>query len=607
MGWQTIPLGELCNVLDSKRKPITKRDRISGEIPYYGATGVVDYVRDFLFDEKLVLVGEDGAKWESGDATAFVIEGKTWVNNHAHVLRPNRQALLDEWLAYYLTHLDLTPFVGGLTVPKLNQGSLREIPVVVPPLEEQKRIVAILDKAFEGIAKATANAERNLVNARELFERSVAKILVETQFESVSSVRELAVARKGAIRTGPFGSQLLHSEFTDDGPVAVLGIDNVVKNEFRWKRRRYISEEKYAGLKRYTVTPGDVLISIMGTCGRCAIVPEDIELAINSKHLCCITLDQSKCLPEYLHTYFLYHPTALQYLTAQSKGSIMDGLNMGIIQDMPVELPSIQDQQKIAAIASNLQKANSELLGKYEEKLICLDDLRKVLLHKAFSGELTTTNERRPNVNVGLLEDTASPQYTADVLAFAYAKHRSAQRDRTFGRVKGQKVLHLVEAVAGVDLGRNPIKDAAGPNDSAHMRRAEDWAAQQGYFAFEARGTGGYDFRPGRSFEKTLASAYARLSPHKDAIARVIDLLVPMDSQEAEVLATVQAAWNNLIIDGVEPTRDAIVAEARENWSASKLEIPVTKFENAIRFIRQNDITPDGSAKPVRNRQESLF
>ena len=85
--WQTHKLGELCEVLDSKRKPITKRNRVSGEYPYYGATGILDYVADYIFDEKLILIGEDGAKWGSGENSAFSAEGQYWVNNHAHVIR----------------------------------------------------------------------------------------------------------------------------------------------------------------------------------------------------------------------------------------------------------------------------------------------------------------------------------------------------------------------------------------------------------------------------------------------------------------------------------------------------------------------------------------
>jgi len=164
-GWVTKPLGDLCDlcdVLDSRRKPITKRDRVAGEFPYYGATGILDYVADYIFDEPLILIGEDGAKWGPNENTAFMADGKYWVNNHAHVIRPHRKVVLDSWLIYHLNVSDLSPFITGLTVPKLNQAKMREIPIPLPPLGEQKRIVGILDEAFSGIAAAIANAERKL-------------------------------------------------------------------------------------------------------------------------------------------------------------------------------------------------------------------------------------------------------------------------------------------------------------------------------------------------------------------------------------------------------------------------------------------------------------
>lgn len=390
-GWPTKPLGDLVDVLDRLRKPITKKDRKAGPYPYHGATGVLDHVDGYLFDEPLVLIGEDGAKWEAGANSAFAIEGKTWVNNHAHVIRPHRDQVLDDWLIYYLNGADLMPFISGMTVPKLNQGRLREIPIPLPPLEEQQRIVAVLDEAFGGLARARAHAEANLQNARELFERQVAQAFeVVTEYTSTKTnlVSEIAYPKKGSIRTGPFGSQLLHSEFTDDG-IAVLGIDNAVNNEFRWGKSRFISLEKYEALKRYTVFPDDVIITIMGTCGRCAIVPDDVPTAINTKHLCCITLDPQKCLPEYLHAYFLHSPTALEYLSRNASGSVMDGLNMGLIKGLPVELPSFEQQATVVRVFTDAKNSTAELQAAYTTKLQDLGDLRQSLLQKAFAGELT--------------------------------------------------------------------------------------------------------------------------------------------------------------------------------------------------------------------------
>ena len=176
-GWEYMPLGEICDVLDSKRKPITKNKRQSGNIPYYGATGLLDYVKEFLFDEKLVLLGEDGAKWNAGDISAYIIEGKSWVNNHAHVLRPKRQLISDEYLTYYLNFSDLSGYITGVTVPKLNQEKMRGITVPVPPLPEQQRIVEYLDTQFAKIDALKANAAQQLQAAKDLFQSALKDLM----------------------------------------------------------------------------------------------------------------------------------------------------------------------------------------------------------------------------------------------------------------------------------------------------------------------------------------------------------------------------------------------------------------------------------------------
>jgi len=261
--------------------------------------------------------------------------------------------------------------------------------IPTPPLKEQERIVAILDEAFEAIATAKANTEKNLQNASALFDSSLGGIAPQAEQASWArtTVADIAGKHKGAMRTGPFGSQLLHGEFVDEG-IAVLGIDNVVANEFRWGKSRFVTPEKYRQLERYRAHPGDVLISIMGTCGRCAVVPEDIPTAINTKHLCCITLDRKRCLPGYLHAYFLHHPVAHDFLAKRAKGSIMEGLNMGIIQELPVLLPSITRQRELIAALATLKVEIQHFESVQQSKLAALEALKQSLLHQAFTGKL---------------------------------------------------------------------------------------------------------------------------------------------------------------------------------------------------------------------------
>lgn len=170
--YEMVKLGDVCNILDSKRKPITKHQRISGPYPYYGATGELDRVADFLFDEPLILLGEDGAKWGAAEESAYKISGKTWVNNHAHVLRPNRTKILDTYLVTYLNGLDLTKFVTGGVVPKLNQENMKKIPIPLPPLDVQQQIVDEIENKQSAISharKIIENLERERDNILPAF------------------------------------------------------------------------------------------------------------------------------------------------------------------------------------------------------------------------------------------------------------------------------------------------------------------------------------------------------------------------------------------------------------------------------------------------------
>jgi type I restriction enzyme S subunit len=144
VGWVT--LGELATNHDSRRRPVTKSARRPGDVPYYGASGVVDYVSGYIFDGDFLLVSEDGANLLARTTPiAFSVSGKSWVNNHAHVLEFPTY-VQRRFVEIYLNSVDLSPFIGKAAQPKLNQANLNRIPVPAPGLEEQAQIVSTLDK-----------------------------------------------------------------------------------------------------------------------------------------------------------------------------------------------------------------------------------------------------------------------------------------------------------------------------------------------------------------------------------------------------------------------------------------------------------------------------
>ena len=159
--WRIKPLGKICTYYDSRRIPITEKDRVWGEIPYIGASGVIDYINDFIFDEDLLCVSEDGANLVARTyPIAFSISGKTWVNNHAHVLKFSHK-YTQNIVESYLNMINLQDFLTGMAQPKLNRAKLDIIPIPLPEEEEQQKISDFLSEA-DTIIKEQSNKVEQL-------------------------------------------------------------------------------------------------------------------------------------------------------------------------------------------------------------------------------------------------------------------------------------------------------------------------------------------------------------------------------------------------------------------------------------------------------------
>ncbi|MBW8330715.1 MAG: restriction endonuclease subunit S [Prolixibacteraceae bacterium] len=188
-GWVEKKLNQISENLDSKRIPITKNVRSSGEYPYYGASGIVDYVADYIFDDDLLLVSEDGANLLARTyPIAFPVSGKIWVNNHAHVLKFD-DLTTQRFVEYYLNSIRLDPFVSGMAQPKLNQAMLNRIPIPVPPIKDQKQIVFRLD----ALSVETKQLEENYQKRLESLEELKKSILQKAFSGELTTVKEIAL------------------------------------------------------------------------------------------------------------------------------------------------------------------------------------------------------------------------------------------------------------------------------------------------------------------------------------------------------------------------------------------------------------------------------
>jgi type I restriction enzyme, S subunit len=300
------------------------------------------------------------------------------------VVRPNIERVIPRYLFFILNspgfQFSLKNVVKGI---HLYPKDLERIQVYCPSLEDQKRIVKVLDEA-----DALRQKRKQVIGLLDDYMKSVFLEMFGQKspgYESWQLVRlkEITKKSKGSMRTGPFGSDLLHSEFVDSG-VAVIGIDNAVQNKFAWDQRRFITQKKYEKLKRYTLFPKDIIITIMGTVGRTAVIPEDIPLAINTKHLAALTLDHNLANPYFISYSMHSNPLVANQICHQGRGAIMTGLNLGIIKELQIKLPPVKKQNEFELILKKSEAIKHIMFVQLEE----LKNQFQALMQKAFKGEL---------------------------------------------------------------------------------------------------------------------------------------------------------------------------------------------------------------------------
>lgn len=387
-------IGDLCDLINGRAfKPSEWTDQ---GLPIIRIQNLNDEAKPFNYfngdyrEQHEVNDGDLLFSWSGTPGTSFGAffwnRGKGVLNQHIFNVHVDKKRVEKRYFRYAMNNrLDLIigQAHGGVGLKHITKGRLEAVKIPLPPLSEQKRIADILDKADAIRRKRQQAIEEAEAAIHSSFLGIVGPSASEYKSWKPVEIESLAENKKGSMRTGPFGSNLKHSEFVDEG-VAVLGIDNAVKNRFAWDERRYITHDKYEELKRYTVKPDDVIITIMATNGRSAVVPDDIPLAINTKHLACITLDKEKAEPEFVSNAIHRHPHVMTQLGAKGRGAIMTGLNLGIIKKTTIPLPPIEVQRQFTQALNKLRELESRLESSLSES----NDLFNSLVQRAFKGEL---------------------------------------------------------------------------------------------------------------------------------------------------------------------------------------------------------------------------
>ena len=362
-------LEEICDILDSRRIPITASDRKSGPYPYYGANGVQDYVSDYIFDDELVLLAEDGGNFGSKEKPiAYRVSGKCWVNNHAHVLKPKDMLDVD-YLCYSLMFYDVSGLVNGATRQKLTQADMRKMEIPLRSMSEQKRITAVLNMISELISlrkKQLAKLDQ-LVKSRfiELF----GDVTSNPNGYPVKNFEEISVLITDGEHATPHR--------TEEG-IYLLSARNVLNHALQLEDVDYIDEEEYSRIARRVIPQaGDVLISCSGSIGRCCVVPNGLRFQmVRSAALIRFDNTINPVFAEWLITSDDLQQQIAQSATQSSQANLFQGK----IRKLHGYVPPIELQEQFAAFVEQTDKSKMAI----QQSLDKLETLKKSLMQEYF-------------------------------------------------------------------------------------------------------------------------------------------------------------------------------------------------------------------------------
>jgi len=444
--WQWVKLDEAVDVFDNLRKPVNSEERekrIIGKktedlFPYYGATGQVGWIDEFITNGEYVLVGEDGAPFlDLYKEKAYIIRGKTWVNNHAHILQGKAGITLNAFLLNYLNHFNYNGFVNGTTRFKLTKGRLLDIPIPLPPIPEQHAIVSkieqlfseldkgieslktaqqqlkvyrqsVLKWAFEGKLTEKWRQNQNLPDALELLEkiqkeREEKAKAIGKKLKPVAPLtkEEIAVlpalpkgwgwVRLGEVSIGvEYGSAAKSKEA---GKVPVLRMGNIQNGKFDWQNLVYTNDD--AEIKKYLLSKNDVLFNRTNSpelVGKTAIY-KDERPAIFAGYLIRINHLPSIVAADYLN-YFLNSHFAKTYgNSVKTDGVNQSNINGERLKGYPFPICSLSEQHQIVQeIESRLSECDN-MEATIAISLQQAEALRQSILKKAFEGKLLNEKE----------------------------------------------------------------------------------------------------------------------------------------------------------------------------------------------------------------------
>ncbi len=381
-----VPLTDMADIHDYLREPIsqTERNKREGAYPYFGATGQVGWIDGYRQDGRYVLLGEDGAPFlDSQKSKAYIVEGKCWVNNHAHVLKGKPDVCDDDFLCFALNWADYSESVTGSTRLKLPQNMMNRLLIPKPRIEKQRQIAARLKAQLAFVETARQAAQVQLRDTRLLRNRVIA--------ETFDGIDIEPSVLGDVIRDIQAGKSFQTSEIlAQPNELGVLKVSAVSWSNFRPDQAKALNGDYEPG-SHHRVCTGDFIISRANTkelVGAVVLVDKDYPNRLLSDKTLRLVIDETQASKEYL-LYALRAPLARKHIEHFATGTSdsMRNISQGVITSIPVVLPSLLEQEQIVA---KLKKILTEINALENSSKAALEDINRLpnrVLAQAFNQQ----------------------------------------------------------------------------------------------------------------------------------------------------------------------------------------------------------------------------
>jgi len=370
-GWQVKRLGEVVEIRNGRAQ--REVESANGEFPIYGSAGtLMGMARDFICEAGTTIIGRKG-----NINSPIYVETRFWNVDTAFGLAA-KAGLSSRFLYFFCLSYDFSVHNRGTTIPSLVKSELMQINMPLPPLPEQRRIVGILDEAFAGLATAQANAEKNLQNARALFESHLNAVFtqrgpgwVEKKLGALSRINYGYTESASSEKVGPH----------------FLRITDIQGNGVDWDSVPYCTIDTSA-FPKYKLTDGDIVFARTGASTGKSYLVNNPPDSVFASYLIRVQLTDEKLLPQFVNLFFQTQ-SYWGRIRAGVSGSAQGGFNATKLGELVIPFPnSSKAQVSIAAQLSALSAETRRLTALYERKLAALGELKKSLLRQAFEGEL---------------------------------------------------------------------------------------------------------------------------------------------------------------------------------------------------------------------------